>query len=133
MTFILFGAKNIKYKSVSSLINISVLSSFLSAFQCYCFLFCICLLIRVFYNEELFIPEIIIGIIYFIFGIYIIIAFRDIFYLTVVVIIELGLLYIKKNIAVSIVNLLTTFLSFSAIIFNIFKYKKKVFGLVTFD
>ena len=133
MTFILFGAKNIKYKSVSSLFNISVLSSFLSAFQCYCFLFSVCLVIRVFYNEELFIPEIIIGIIYFIFGIYIIIAFRDVFYLTVVVIIELGLLYIKKNIAVSIVNLLTTFLSFSAIIFNIFKYKKKVFELVTFD
>ena len=133
MTFILLGAKNVKYKSIPSLINISVLSSFLSAFQCYCFLFCFCLVIRAIYNKEMFIPEIVMGIIYFLFGIFIIISFRDVFYLTIVTIIELGLLFIKKNMVVSIVNLSTTFLSFSAIIINIFKYKKKVFGLVTFD
>ena len=133
MTFILLGAKNVKYKSIPSLINISVLSSFLSAFQCYCFLFSVCLVIRAIYNKEMFIPEIVMGIIYFLFGIFIIISFRDVFYLTIVTIIELGLLFIKKNMVVSIVNLSTTFLSFSAIIINIFKYKKKVFGLVTFD
>ena len=133
MTFILLGAKNVKYKSIPSLINVSVLSSFLSAFQCYCFLFSVCLVIRAIYNKEMFIPEIVMGIIYFLFGIFIIISFRDVFYLTIVTIIELGLLFIKKNMVVSIVNLSTTFLSFSAIIINIFKYKKKVFGLVTFD
>jgi hypothetical protein len=73
------------------------------------------------------------GSIYFLFGIFIIISFKDIFYVTIVLIIELGLLYIKKNIAVTIVNLSTTFFSFSAIIINIFKYKKKVFGLTRFD
>ena len=129
MTFILLSAKNIKYKTISSLINISVLCSFLSAFQCYSFLYSICLIIRAICNKEMFIPEIVMGIIYFLFGIFIIIAFKDIFYVTVVVIIELGLLYIKKNIAVTIVNLSTTFFSFAAVIINIFKYKKKVFGL----
>ena len=133
MTFILLGAKNVKYKSIPSLINISVLSSFLSAFQCYCFLFSVCLVIRAIYNKEMFIPEIVMGIIYFLFGIFIIISFRDVFYLTIVTIVELGLLFIKKNMVVSIVNLSTTFLSFSAIIINIFKYKKKVFGLTRFD
>ena len=133
MTFILLSAKNIKYKSISSLINISVLCSFLSAFKCYCFLYSVCLIIRAIYNKEIFIPEIIMGIIYFLFGIFIIISFRDIFYVSIVVIIELGLLYIQKNIVVTIVNLSTTFFSFTAIIINIFKYKKKVFGLTRFD
>ena len=133
MTFILLSAKNIKYKTISSLINISVLCSFLSAFQCYCFLYSVCLLIRSIYDKEIYIPEIIMGSIYFLFGIFIIISFKDIFYVTIVLIIELGLLYIKKNIAVTIVNLSTTFFSFSAIIINIFKYKKKVFGLTRFD
>ena len=128
MTFILLGAKNVKYKSIPSLINISVLSSFLSAFQCYCFLFSVCLVIRAIYNKEMFIPEIVMGIIYFLFGIFIIISFRDVFYLTIVTIIELGLLFIKKNMVVSIVNLSITFLSFSAIIINIFKYKKILFN-----
>ena len=133
MTFILLSAKNIKYRTISSLINISVLCSFLSAFQCYCFLYSVCLLIRSIYDKEIYIPEIIMGSIYFLFGIFIIISFKDIFYVTIVLIIELGLLYIKKNLAVTIVNLSTTFFSFSAIIINIFKYKKKVFGLTRFD
>ena len=133
ITFILFAAKNLKYKSISSFINISVLCSFLSAFQCYSFLYNVCLIIRAIYQKEMFIPEIIMGIIYFIFGIVIIISFRDIFFVGIVVIIELGLLYIKKNIAVTIVNLSTTFFSFSAIIINIFKYKKKVCGITRFD
>ena len=34
-------AKRHKYKNISSIINISVLSSFMTAYQCYCFLFCL--------------------------------------------------------------------------------------------
>ena len=81
----------------------------------------------------MFIPEIIMGIIYYLFGVFIIISFKDIFYVLVLVIIELGLLYIKKNLAVTIVNLSTTFFSFAAILINIFKYRKKVFGLSHLD
>lgn len=133
MSFILLGSKHLKYKSISSFINIGILCSFLTAFQCYCFFYNICLIIRAIYKKEMFIPEIVMGVIYFLIGIFIIVSFRDIFYVIIVVIIELGLLYIKKNIAVTIINLATTFFSFAAVIINIFKYKKKVFGLTRFD
>jgi hypothetical protein len=81
----------------------------------------------------MYIPEIIMGIIYFLFGIFIIVSFKDIFYVFILVIINLGLLYIKKNIAVTIINLTLTFFGFAAIIINIFKYKKKVFGFLSKD
>ena len=125
MTFILLTARERKYKSISNLINISILCSFFSSFECYSFLYSVCLLIRAIYDKPMYIPEIIMGIIYFLFGIFIIVSFKDIFYVFILVIINLGLLYIKKNIAVTIINLTLTFFGFAAIIINIFKYKKK--------
>ena len=133
MTFILLSAKNHKYKSVPSLINISILCSFLSSFELYSFLYNVCLLIRAIYGKEMYIPEIIMGIIFFLFGMFIMISFKDIFYVLVVCTIELGLLYIKKNIAVTIVNLSTTFFSFGSIIIHNLLYKKKIFGLSHMD
>ena len=133
MTFILLTARERKYKSVSNLINISILCSFFSSFECYSFLYSVCLLIRAIYDKPMYIPEIIMGIIYFLFGIFIIVSFKDIFYVFILVIINLGLLYIKKNIAVTIINLTLTFFGFAAIIINIFKYKKKVFGFLSKD
>ena len=133
MTFILLSAKNHKYKSVQSLINISILCSFFSSFELYSFLYNVCLLIRAIYGKEMYIPEIIMGIIFFLFGMFIMISFKDIFYVLVVCTIELGLLYIKKNIAVTIVNLSTTFFSFGSIIIHNLLYKKKIFGLSHMD
>jgi hypothetical protein len=133
MTFILLSAKNHKYKSVPSLINISILCSFFSSFELYSFLYNVCLLIRAIYGKEMYIPEIIMGIIFFLFGMFIMISFKDIFYVLVVCAIELGLLYIKKNIAVTIVNLSTTFFSFGSIIIHNLLYKKKIFGLSHMD
>ena len=133
MTFILLTARERKYKSISNLINISILCSFFSSFECYSFLYSVCLLIRAIYDKPMYIPEIIMGIIYFLFGIFIIVSFKDIFYVFILVIINLGLLYIKKNIAVTIINLILTFFGFAAIIINIFKYKKKVFGFLSKD
>ena len=133
MTFILLTARERKYKSISNLINISILCSFFSSFECYSFLYSVCLLIRAIYDKPMYIPEIIMGIIYFLFGIFIIVSFKDIFYVFILVIINLGLLYIKKNIAVTIINLTLTFFGFAAIIINIFKYKKKIFGFLSKD
>ena len=133
MTFILLSAKNHKYKSVPSLINISILCSFFSSFELYSFLYNVCLLIRAIYGKEMYIPEIIMGLIFFLFGMFIMISFKDIFYVLVVCTIELGLLYIKKNIAVTIVNLSTTFFSFGSIIIHNLLYKKKIFGLSHMD
>jgi hypothetical protein len=133
MTFILLTARERKYKSISNLINISILCSFFSSFECYSFLYSVCLLIRAIYDKPMYIPEIIMGIIYFLFGIFIIVSFKDIFYVFILVIINLGLLYIKKNIAVTIINLTLTFFGFAVIIINIFKYKKKVFGFLSKD
>ena len=133
MTFILLSAKNHKYKSVPSLINISILCSFFSSFELYSFLYNVCLLIRAIYGKEMYIPEIIMGIIFFLFGMFIMISFKDIFYVLVVCTIELGLLYIKKNIAVTIVNLSTTFFSFGSIIIHNLLYKKEIFGLSHMD
>jgi len=142
MGSIYINIKRHKYKSISNLINISVLCSFLAAFECYCFLYCICFLIRSYsmkigkikYDEMSGI-EIIAGMIFYSIGFIVISAYQDIFFSAIVVIIEIGLLYIKKNysIAVVIFNIFTTFFSFASIIVTIFKYKKRVFGLAHVD
>ena len=133
MTFILITARERKYKSIANLINISILCSFMSSSEFYCFLYNVCLLIRAIYNKPMYIPEIIMGIIYFLFSMFIIISLKDIFYVFIMIIFELGLLYIKKNIVVTIINLCIAFFGFSAITINIFKYKKKVFGYLSKD
>ena len=142
MGSIYINVKRHKYKSISNLINISVLCSFLAAFECYCFLYCICFLIRSYFMkigkikyDEMSGIEIIAGMIFYSIGFVVISAYQDIFFSVIVVIIEIGLLYIKKNysIAVVIFNIFTTFFSFSSIIVTIFKYKKHVFGLAHVD
>ena len=139
---VLINVKRHKYKSISSLINISVLSSFLAAFECYCFIYCICFLLRSCFIikgkkkvEEMNVPEIIAGLIYFGIGFFVITAFKDIYFSFIVVTIEIGLLYVRKNYSLTVVcfNILTTFFSFASIVITIFKYKKRVFGLSHVD
>jgi len=143
MGSIYINIKRHKYKSISNLINISVLCSFLAAFECYCFIYCICFLIKSYfmkipkdkYDELMSVIEIIAGMIFYSIGFLVISAYQDIYFSAIVVIIEIGLLYIKKNysIAVVIFNIFTTFFSFASIIVTIFKYKKRVFGLAHVD
>ena len=53
MGIVLINAKKHKYKSISSLINISILSSFMTAYQCYCFLFNLNYFIMNFYKPQI--------------------------------------------------------------------------------
>ena len=142
MSIVLVNAKKHKFKSISSLINISVLCSFLTAFECYCFIYCFCFLLRSCFIkigkrnvDNMSVPEIIAGIIYFAIGFFNITALRDIYFSFIVVIVEIGLLYIRKNYSIGVVcfNLITTFFTFASIVIAIFKYKKKVFGLTHVD
>ena len=142
MSNILISIKRHKYKSVSSLINISILSSFLAAFECYCSIYSICLLIRSCFiktdkinAKQMAGPEIVAGILFFSIGFFIIIAFKDIYFSFIVVIIEIGILFIRKyySIVLECFNIMTTCLSFMSIIITIFKYKKRVFGLSHID
>lgn len=142
MINILINIKRHKYKSISNLINISILSSFLAAFECYSSIYCICLSIRSYYikagkknAEQMALTEIISGMLFFSIGIFIIIAFKDIFFSFIVVIIEIGILFIRKyySIVLECFNIITTFFSFLSIIITIFKYKKRVFGLSHVD
>ena len=142
MSIVLISIKKHKYKSISSLININVLCSFLTAFECYSFIYCICFLLRsIFIKNEyisldyMSIPEIIAGIVYFAIGFFITITLKNIYFSFIVVIVEIGLLYVKKKYSMAVVflNVITTFFTFSSIIFTIFKYKKKVFGLTHVD
>ena len=140
---VLINVKKHKYKSISSLINISITTSFLTAFECYCFIYCICYIIRSYfikvgenlYEEKMYGPEIIAGLIYFAIGFFMITTYKDIYFNLIVVIIEIGLLYIRKNYSIAVVcfNIINTFFSFASIIISIFKYKKKVFGLAHVD
>ena len=140
MIKIFIVAKRHKYKSVSSLINISMLSSFLTAYQCYCFLFCM-----VYFYMNFFKPkmnenqkeypevEIIAGCIYFGIGIVVMTVFKDIFFVIAMVIIENGLLYAKRPnpylLTTAIFNISIVSLNFASIIIIIFAYNKKVFRL----
>ena len=139
---VFINSKRHKFKSVSSLINIYILCSILTAFECYSFIYCICFLIKTYFikNEKMNINlmswiEIIAGILYFWIAFIIITAFKDIYFSSIVVVVEIGLLYIKKNYSITVVflNIITTFFSFSSIIFTIFKFKKRVFGLYHVD
>ena len=139
---VFINSKRHKCKSISSLININILSSILTAFECYSFIYCICFLIKTYFikNEKMNINlmswiEIIAGILYFWIAFIIITAFKDIYFSSIVVVVEIGLLYIKKNYSITVVflNIITTFFSFSSIIFTIFKFKKRVFGLYHVD
>ena len=141
MIKIFIVAKKHKYKNVSSLFNISILTSFLTAYQCYCFLFCVVYLIMNIIKQEIKVDsdhefpefEIIAGLIYFGIGIFVMTVFRDIFFVIAMVIIENGLLYTKRTnpklLVTAIFNISIVSLNFASIIIIIFAYNKKVFRL----
>lgn len=138
----LIRAKRHKFKSISSLINISILTSFMTAYECYCFISSICFLLRSYYItmgkteiNEMALTEIILGLLFFLIGFTNITALKDIFFSIIVVIFELGFLWVRKNYSVSLAcfNILAMILSFSSVIITVMKYKKKVFNLSHID
>ncbi len=138
MTKIFIVAKRHKYRNILHLINVSILPSFMTAYQCYCFIYCICYFIMsIFENNgidsNLFIIEIFAGFIYFCIGVVVMTIFKDIFFIIAMVNIETGLLYSKKKddycLTLALFNVGIVSLNFASIISLIFAYNKKIFRL----
>ena len=132
-------AKRHKYKNISNLINVSILSSFMMAYQCYSFLFCLAYSFMNFYKpkyeegKEYPAVEIVSGCIYYFIGIINMTIFKDIFFVIAMIILETGLLYSKRPnpylLTTALVNIGIVSLNFASIIMIIFRYNKKVFRL----
>lgn len=139
MMKIYFVTKSHEYKNISSLVNISFLSSIMSAYQCYCFLFNINYFIMNFYKPQIDKDDEYPGIeytfnsIYFVIGVLVVSVYKDIFFCSTMVNMEIGLLYIKRKsnyiLATTIVNISILSLNYASIIIVIFAFNKKVFLL----
>ena len=139
MMKIYFVTKSHEYRNISSLVNINFLSSIMSAYQCYCFLFNINYFIMNFYKPQIDKDdeypgiEITFNSIYFVVGILVVTVYKDIFFCSTMVNMEIGLLYIKRKsnyiLATTIVNIAIISLNYASIIIVIFAFNKKVFML----
>ena len=143
MMKIFIVAKRHKYKNITNLINVSILTSFMTAYQCYCFLFCLSYSYMNFYKPKLTddnsvdkeYPEVeIIWVCsFFAIGIIVLSVFKDIFFVITMIIIENGFLYAKRIsnylLTTTLVNIGILSLNFASIIVIIFAYNKKVFRL----
>ena len=123
--------KENKYKNKTKLINQGILSGVLFSFEFYSFLYNICYLTTWGIGEKIIKLEIIPGVIYFVIGFFFTVYYKDIIFSITMLILETGLLYIKKDDALSVVlfNISAVFFNFSTIILTIFSYNKKVFNL----
>ena len=131
--------KSHEYRNKTSLTNISILSSVMTAYQWYCFLFNVNFFILNFYKPQIYenkeYPgiEIAFNSIYLVIGIIVIIVYHDIFFCIVMLNMEIGLLYIKRKsnhvLAITIVNVAIISLNYASIISVIFRFNKKVFKL----
>ena len=126
------SSKKVKYKNLIRVVNQGFLSGLLSAFELYCILYIICYLSTWKTEKNVVKLEIIPGIIYFIISALSIILYNEIFFSSTALIIQIGLLYIKKDDALSvvIVNICVVFFSFISLIILILKRNKKVFNIV---
>ena len=139
MIKIYFVTKSHEYKTKTTLVNISILTSVMTAYQCYCFLFNVNYFILNFYKPQIDETdeypgiEITFNSIYFVIGIIVIIVYHDIFFCVVMLNMEIGLLYIKRKshhvLAITIVNVAIISLNYASIISVIFRFNKKVFML----
>ena len=131
MLKIYIKTKENKYKNKTRLINQGILSGVLFSFEFYSFIYNICYLTTWGIGEKIIKLEIIPGVIYFVIGFFFTIFYKDIIFSITMLILEIGLLYIKKKDALSVVlfNISAVFFNFSTIILTIFKYNKKVFNL----
>lgn len=131
MLKIYIKTKENKYKNKTRLINQGILSGIMFSFELYSFIYNICYLTTWGIGEIIINLEIIPGVIYFVIGFFFTIFYKDIIFSITMLVLEIGLLYIKKKGAVSVVlfNISAVFFNFSTIILTIFTYNKKVFNL----
>ena len=125
-------SKRHRYKNLMRVINQGFLSGLLSAFEIYSLFYNICYLSTSGVEESIVTFEILPGVIFFILSFLTIILYNDIFFPVTALIIQIGLLYIKKKNSLSLVifNICVVFFSFVSIIFSIMKHNQKVFNIV---
>lgn len=124
-------SKKHKYKNLIRVINQGFLSGLLSAFHLYSLLYNICYLATWWVEKSIVTYEIIPGVVFFILSFLIIILYNDIFFPVTALIIQIGLLYIKKknSLSLAIFNICVVFFSFVSIILIIMKHNIKVFNI----
>ena len=132
MLKIYIQSKKHKYKNLMRLINQGFLSGILSAFEIYSLFYNICYLSTFYAKKSIVTFEILPGAIFVILSFLTIILYNDILFPVTALIIQIGLLYIKKKDSLSLIifNICVVFFSFVSIIFSIMKHKKKVFNVV---
>lgn len=132
MLKIYIESKRHKYKNFMRVINQGFLSGLLSAFELYSLFYNICYLSTFWEKRTIVTFEILPGVIFFIFSFLTIILYNDIFFPVTALIIQIGLLYIKKKDSLSLVifNICVVFFSFLSIILSIMKHNQKVFNII---
>ena len=121
-----------KYKNITRVITQGFISGLLSAFELYTLMYNICYISTRYSENNVVNLEIIPGVIYFIFSFLTVILYNDVFFSCTALLIQVGLLYIKKSgaLAVVIFNIGVVIFGFVSIIIVIMKHKKKVFHIV---
>ena len=132
MLKIYIESKRHKYKNFMRVINQGFLSGLLSAFELYSLFYNICYLSTFWEKRSIVTFEILPGVIFFIFSFLTIILYNDIFFPVTALIIQIGLLYIKKKDSLSLVifNICVVFFNFLSIILSIMKHNQKVFNII---
>ena len=125
-------SKRHKIKNIMRVINQGFLFGLLSAYELYSLFYNICYLSTFGFEKVTNTFEIIPGTVYFIFSILILILYNDIFFPATALLIQIGLLYVKKKNSQPIVifNICVVFFSFISLILSIMKHKKKVFNII---
>ena len=125
------STKKTKYKNLIRVVNQGFLSGLLFAFELYSFMYNICYLSTWGTEKNVVNLEIIPGVIYFIISFLTIVIYNEIFFSSTALIIQIGLLYIKKEGSLSVVifNICAVFFSFISLILLILKRNKKVFNI----
>lgn len=129
---IYISSKKVKYKNITRVITQGFISGLLSAFELYTLMYNICYISTRYSENNVVNLEIIPGVIYFIFSFLTVILYNDVFFSCTALLIQVGLLYIKKSgaLAVVIFNIGVVIFGFVSIIIVIMKHKKKVFHIV---
>ena len=129
---IYISSKKEKYKNITRVITQGFISGLLSAFELYTLMYNICYISTRYSENNVVNLEIIPGVIYFIFSFLTVILYNDVFFSCTALLIQVGLLYIKKSgaLAVVIFNIGVVIFGFVSIIIVIMKHKKKVFHIV---
>lgn len=129
---IYISSKKEKYKNIIRVITQGFISGLLSAFELYSLMYNICYISTRYSENNVVNLEIIPGVIYFIFSFLTVILYNDVFFSCTALLIQVGLLYIKKSgaLAVVIFNIGVVIFCFVSVIIVILKHKKKVFNIV---